>query len=645
MSDGRILSILNSAAVQSVQQSNSTTSQSNAAPGNLSNLLPGGVLKGEVIGRDSGGNPILRTAQGTDITIRTETFLKYGNQVVIKVDQTGQGARILSIDGQSPQNANPSIPFDPDNVQDQVSTNTTSSRGTTTAPSLAAALSTAAPEDNTDGILIRSVLLSKSPTAQTTLNTLPTQVRIPVESLQPGTQVFVRIASSANNVLPNTISAAVIPQQDVSSSLQKLLSTSPSVQNATAQSSIQNVPANTQPALNTTQTSAATNQGNTVLLSNSQATTTSQPLANSTVQTQPVSSQTITSSNPSPLATTPTQSNPNTVQSPQTNANTSIDQRSSPRLPPVATVSIPTIATNTSASASNITGTFMAFDASGDATFQTPLGILKMPQGVFGNLRLSPGTPLTFDVTGFRLASAGAIKPGALASSTYSNITGMTATLTDIFTIIQSVNPQAATELASRMPQTGANFTGSTLFFIAAMTGGDAGKLLGQRTVSILEQQGRGDLVRKLGADFAVARSGLGETTPSQNWQLFYIPLMHEQEIHPVRMFVKKDRENEEKNKKKKTDTRFIIEVSLSVLGDIQIDGFVKHKEKGLQFDLMLRTLQPLLPEDEKAIFEIYNNAAQIAGFTGSLNISAVKDFPVKPMEDMLGSKEGSITA
>ena len=287
----------------------------------------------------------------------------------------------------------------------------------------------------------------------------------------------------------------------------------------------------------------------------------------------------------------------------------------------------------------------MAFDASGDATFQTPLGILKMPQGVFGNLRLSPGTPLIFDVTGFRLASAGAIQPGALASSTYSNITGMTGTLTDIFTIIQSVNPQAATELASRMPQTGANFTGSTLFFIAAMTGGDAGKLLGQRIVSILEQQGRGDLVRKLGADFAVARSGLGETTPSQNWQLFYIPLMHEQEIHPVRMFVKKDRENEEKNKKKKTDTRFIIEVSLSVLGDIQIDGFVKHKEKGLQFDLMLRTLQPLMPEDEQAIFEIYNNAAQIAGFTGSLNISAVRDFPVKPMEDMLGSKEGSITA
>ena len=88
-----------------------------------------------------------------------------------------------------------------------------------------------------------------------------------------------------------------------------------------------------------------------------------------------------------------------------------------------------------------------------------------------------------------------------------------------------------------------------------------------------------------------------------------------------------------------------MIEVSLSALGDMQLDGYVRQKEKNLQFDLVLRTLEPLPKEDEAALFEIYNSAAQIAGFIGSLNIQTVRQFPVNPLEENLADQKGSIIA
>jgi hypothetical protein len=114
-----------------------------------------------------------------------------------------------------------------------------------------------------------------------------------------------------------------------------------------------------------------------------------------------------------------------------------------------------------------------------------------------------------------------------------------------------------------------------------------------------------------------------------------------------VRLFVKRDRKQQGANQqeKKSDDTRFVVEVDLTQLGELQLDGFVRKQEKDVQFDLVLRSLTPLEPEVQQDIFEIYNATGAITGYKGSLTFQAVREFPVNPMEDIAGNENDDVMA
>ena len=643
MDTAQILSILNSSQVQGVQGGNSSsTTGSASSPGtSIQGFPPGTTIRGEIIGRDQQGNSILRTPQGNDISIKTDAFLKFGNQVVIRIDAAlgSNGAKILSIDGQSPV-PNVATPYTPDAVFDPVVTNSLRANA-----SLASALGAPGPlpvadSDAAETLLIRATLLARAPTTDTTIDTLSSNNRVPAQSLQPGSQVILKI----------------VPQQ--------VLSNTPVVQQASAQGSI---------PLAGSQTAAVNASPLQQLLNPAPATVTQTVTA-----AQPAVSTAATTTNTSTptgnIASTVTTNSPNAIQTatavqqPTNSASTQASVANSnaqpsqyaayakgadgipnragiPNILPNTVMLPPQLAANYSGN--QISAVLLGYDPSGDVTFQSPLGILRMPMGAMGNMKLVPGMNLTFDIVGMKPYSSlmGASAGNAmLPAQPYADIGNSWQTLDSIFSIVRAVNPQAAAELMDRFPQTGPKKTSSMMFFISAVTGGDVNKILGNRVTGILEQQGRGDLIRKLSSDLSVIKQGFTET--SQPWQLMYFPLGHEGEIHPVRMYIKRDEKDKDKKKGKKvSDTRFVIEVSLSALGDMQLDGYVRQKEKNLQFDLVLRTLEPLPKEDEAALFEIYNSAAQIAGFIGSLNIQTVRQFPVNPLEENLADQKGSIIA
>ena len=107
--------------------------------------------------------------------------------------------------------------------------------------------------------------------------------------------------------------------------------------------------------------------------------------------------------------------------------------------------------------------------------------------------------------------------------------------------------------------------------------------------------------------------------------------------IQQVRFFTKRDRKQEDSqnDKNKEEDTRFVIEVDLTQLGEVQMDGFVRKHEKDLQFDMIIRSLNGLSKEVQDDILNIYNNMGAITGYKGSLSFQSVREFPVNPMEDI----------
>ena len=59
---------------------------------------------------------------------------------------------------------------------------------------------------------------------------------------------------------------------------------------------------------------------------------------------------------------------------------------------------------------------------------------------------------------------------------------------------------------------------------------------------------------------------------------------------------------------------RFLIDLTLSRIGELQLDGLVRPR----RFDLILRTHMPLPPEMRQEIGKLFQNSLETLGMTGA---------------------------
>jgi len=178
------------------------------------------------------------------------------------------------------------------------------------------------------------------------------------------------------------------------------------------------------------------------------------------------------------------------------------------------------------------------------------------------------------------------------------------------------------------IPQPGPRLASGLLFFIAALSGGDVNRWLGDRGTQALKDAGRGSLLARLGQDFGQlsrqVESGGGD------WRLFLIPMLDGNQVQQIRFF---ERHGSHKRGGRGDDqdgesTHFILEVELARLGDMQLDGLVRKQ----RFDLMLRTHRPLPEAMRSKITEIFNEANDIAGYVGSIGFQASRKWRFMPV-------------
>lgn len=194
-------------------------------------------------------------------------------------------------------------------------------------------------------------------------------------------------------------------------------------------------------------------------------------------------------------------------------------------------------------------------------------------------------------------------------------------TLEEIQKILVQNAPQAAHTLANTIPNANApaRILPAALFFIAAMRSGDIQNWLGDKAVDAVKRAGKSDLLSRLSGETSFPSRS---ENSSQDWRTTVFPLSWQNEIHKISLHYRKegsggDNQNDDKGGK----TRFIMDLSLSNIGKIQIDGlFQGNINSSARLDVILRTTQSFSQTMRMQMRQIYKNALDETKITGNLD-------------------------
>ena len=141
------------------------------------------------------------------------------------------------------------------------------------------------------------------------------------------------------------------------------------------------------------------------------------------------------------------------------------------------------------------------------------------------------------------------------------------------------------------LPTPTPNFVPTALFFLAALRLGSVESWLGENTLRSLQQAGKKELAERLGSDFGKL-SSLSKETLADGWRSISMPLLYDDQLSQMQFYVRRqyDQDGENEEDGAKPATRFIMNLNLSRMGEMQLDGFIRKKN----FDVILRTEEKL---------------------------------------------------
>lgn len=201
---------------------------------------------------------------------------------------------------------------------------------------------------------------------------------------------------------------------------------------------------------------------------------------------------------------------------------------------------------------------------------------------------------------------------------------------------LRQIDPQLAGAMIERaVPSPGGSLAATALAFLAALRGGNLASWLGQVAIRALEDSGRGNLVRRLAADFGQIARLADQPTPG-DWQPFLVPVYDGDALRQLRLFVRRRGDDA---KKDDDEARFVVEVDLSRLGEVQLDGFLHQR----RFDLILRSRVPLAEGARRDIAAIFSQGLALGRLTGALSFQVTESFPVAPLEAIAAGARGGV--
>jgi len=178
--------------------------------------------------------------------------------------------------------------------------------------------------------------------------------------------------------------------------------------------------------------------------------------------------------------------------------------------------------------------------------------------------------------------------------------------------------------LGNRIPglQSPAQMTSSMIFFLAALGAKNPARVwLGPAVTQRIERLGQVKLLNMLNSDMKrIFR--LGAETTVNDWRPALIPMQVGTDVQAIPILTRQlvDEETDKNNKApedddKKVATRFIVELNLSEIGKIQVDGLLKETT----LNIIIRSKAILPAEMKKDLSDKFITSLEISGFAGDL--------------------------
>ncbi len=206
----------------------------------------------------------------------------------------------------------------------------------------------------------------------------------------------------------------------------------------------------------------------------------------------------------------------------------------------------------------------------------------------------------------------------------------------DIWTVMQEISqilaqasPAAATTFGNIMPSPNApaQLGSAAMFFLSAMRSGDVQSWLGERAVDILKRAGKSELITRLSGEFS-SLSRMSSDGSTGEWRSLTLPLAWQNEIHKMDIhYRKEDGGSDDEEQKGGSKTRFVMDLNLSQIGKVQLDGLFIGKPNGAgRLDLILRTEQGFSETMKMEMRQKYKAALDETSFSGELNFQDKPD-------------------
>ena len=156
-----------------------------------------------------------------------------------------------------------------------------------------------------------------------------------------------------------------------------------------------------------------------------------------------------------------------------------------------------------------------------------------------------------------------------------------------------AISAQTAQAIQNSIPSPTPRLVPTALFFLAALRSGAVESWLGEGTLQSLRQAGKSALADRLTGDFGRI-SAQSKEPVSGEWRAISMPMMHDGEIGQMQFYIRRQQQDDTPDDKDDMraapPTRFILNLHLSRMGDMQLDGLLRKKT----FDLILRSADAL---------------------------------------------------
>jgi hypothetical protein len=170
------------------------------------------------------------------------------------------------------------------------------------------------------------------------------------------------------------------------------------------------------------------------------------------------------------------------------------------------------------------------------------------------------------------------------------------------------------------VPRSSHGLTIALLHFLATLDQADLEAWLDAEPVRLLEGRAP-DFAPALREELRLAARQAGDELPG-GWRQILVPIVDAGTLSVVRILLRAQRDGGDGRRDGDAGVRrFVVELDLSRLGPLQLDGLVDPKTR--RFDLVLRAERALSPPIRADIAALLENARDILGFHGGLRFTS----------------------